>query len=1026
MGECVDDEQTVRGVSNRIINSTVHGDVFQAANLTVHQRAIRRPAAWPHLVGRIPPQAGCFQVRGESERLTRALDQGGETVVVAPAAGVVLGLGGVGKTQIAAHYARTLWHGGELDVLVWITAASTTEVVAGFASAAAEFLGTDISDAEQAARQFLAWLEPGPAGRPPCRWLVVLDDVSDPADLTGWWPPASPQGRTLLTSRRRDAALTMGRRLVPVGVFTPADSQAYLTEALAVADRQEDDTELAALAEALGHLPLALSQAAAYLIDTGLPCRDYRALLADRARTLAEAAPDRLPDDQPHTVAAAWELSIERADSLNPPGVARPMLELASFLSPTGIPGAVLDSPPVLAHLSAGRCPEPEDATEVRYPVSAEQARLALRALHRLSLVDHLASSPLESVRVHQLVQHAVRDTLSGPGFTRTAQVAAQALTAVWPREDHSDWDLAAVLRAHTATLNELAGDQLWDGQDGVPAVLSRSGISLIEAGLNRAAAHHWARFTSTAEQRLGADHEETVVARMNLAVASRQAGQFADAVAIGRRAEADSERVLGDTHETTLLARGNLISTYRRAGLFREAVDLGERTVADCERLLGSGHRATLVARGNLASACKELGLVDRGIALRERTLADRERELGTDHPTTVTTRSNLALDYIEAGRLDESIALGRKALADRERILGPDHPDTLTTRSNLALGLSKTSRIDEAIALGEEVLADRERVIGVDHPDTLATRGNLASYYRNAGRLAEAIVLEQRVLADRQRVLGKDHPDTLRTSGNLAASYRNAGFLGNAIALGRQTLADHERVLGVDHRRTVDMRHDLAVCYHQAGHSEEAVILGRQVLDSRERLLGADHPDTLLSRGSLATFHFQAGQLDDAIAVGAQAAADYERLHGSDHPMALATRCNLGSFHHYAGHRDEAVSLLTDVVEARARLLTPGDGELVATRVSLAAALTARGRALLPEDTAGAWRDAGSAVQAVGPHLTDAPTAYGPALADAYELAADVLDADGQPQAAAQYRALAATARAAGRGADGVREGY
>ncbi|MFJ2868302.1 NB-ARC domain-containing protein [Kitasatospora sp. NPDC087314] len=264
----VDDEQTVPGVSNRIINSTVHGDVYQAASLTVHQHAVRTAAEWPHLVERIPPQAGCFQVRGESERLARALEPGENTVVVAPAAGVVVGLGGVGKTQLAAHYARTLWHGGELDVLVWITAATTTtEVVAGLAAAAAELLGDDTSDAERAARQFLAWLEPGP-GRPSCRWLIVLDDVADPADLTGLWPPASPQGRTLVTSRRRDAAITMGRRIVPVGVFTPVDSQSYLTGALA-ADRQETDTELAALADDLGHLPLALSQAAAYLIDTG-------------------------------------------------------------------------------------------------------------------------------------------------------------------------------------------------------------------------------------------------------------------------------------------------------------------------------------------------------------------------------------------------------------------------------------------------------------------------------------------------------------------------------------------------------------------------------------------------------------------------------------------------------------------------------------------------------------------------------------------------------------------------------------
>ncbi|WBP92119.1 tetratricopeptide repeat protein [Kitasatospora cathayae] len=46
-------------------------------------------------------------------------------------------------------------------------------------------------------------------------------------------------------------------------------------------------------------------------------------------------------------------------------------------------------------------------------------------------------------------MQHAIRDTLSGPEFTRTAQVAAQVLTAVWPDEDHTDRDLAALISTY-------------------------------------------------------------------------------------------------------------------------------------------------------------------------------------------------------------------------------------------------------------------------------------------------------------------------------------------------------------------------------------------------------------------------------------------------------------------------------------------------------------------------------------------------------------------------------------------------
>ena len=319
--------------------------------------ALPARAAWPHQVGVLPPRAGCFQDRTEAAWLRRAL-AGGGTAVVGPvrpvlAGGVLAGLGGVGKTQLAADYVRTTWSAGELDVLVWVTAGTRSAVVALYAQAASELLGIDVEDPDESAARFLAWLEPKPEPRP-CRWLVVLDDIADPVDLSGLWPPASPHGRTLATTRRRDAALfTPGRQRIEVGEFTPAEATDYLTTALATDERTEPPGDIAALARDLGCLPLALSQAAAYMIDAGTSCAAYRTLLTDRAQSLARLSPEALPDGQSRTMAAAWSLSVEYADQLRPAGLARPMLQLASYLDPNGIPADVLTCPPPLAYHAA-------------------------------------------------------------------------------------------------------------------------------------------------------------------------------------------------------------------------------------------------------------------------------------------------------------------------------------------------------------------------------------------------------------------------------------------------------------------------------------------------------------------------------------------------------------------------------------------------------------------------------------------------------------------------------------------------
>ncbi|MGW7529282.1 tetratricopeptide repeat protein [Streptomyces sp. NPDC054783] len=644
---------------------------------------------------------------------------GGGTVVVesaqpAPAGGVLAGMGGVGKTQLAAAHARSAWSKGDLDVLVWVTASSRSSVVAGYAQAAATLLAADANDAEGAAREFLAWLEPKPDEQR-CRWLVVLDDVTDPVDMTGLWPPASLSGFTLATTRRKDAALTGdGRRLITVGLFTPDQALAYLTRALAAHGLAEPEQQLAALADELGHLPLALSQAAAYLIDTGLGCSAYLDLLADRTRTLADAAPDALPDDQHHTVAAAWSLSIDRADTLRPPGLARPLLQLAALLNAGGIPKTVLASPPVLAHLTQAAGSD----------VTPEEVNLALSALRRLSLIELSSDAAHQEVRVHQLIQRAVRDTLTPAEREHRARSVADALLTSWP-DPERDTALAAALRANTTALFSTTHDGLL--QPDTHAVLFRAGNSLGDSGQVTAACDYFTRLHAHVREHRGADHPDTLATRSNLADWRGEAGDPAGAAAALVVLLQDRLRVLGPDHPSTLNTRNNL--AFWRA----EAGD-------------PAGAAAALVV-----------------------LLQDRLRVLGPDHPNTLTTRNNIAGWRGQAGDPAGAATAYAELLQDQLRVLGPDHPNTLNTRNNLAFWRSEAGDPAGVATAYDHLLQDSLRVLGPDHPDTLDTRSNIAGWQGRAGDPVGAATAYAELLRDQLRVLGPDHPDTLNTRNNL-----------------------------------------------------------------------------------------------------------------------------------------------------------------------------------------------------------------------------------------------------------------
>ncbi|MFI0898596.1 FxSxx-COOH system tetratricopeptide repeat protein [Streptomyces sp. NPDC020983] len=723
---------------------------------------------------------------------------GGGTAVLCQ---VLSGMGGVGKTQLAAEYAHEVWAAGGVDLLVWVGAGSRSAVVAGFAEAAAAVCGADPGQPDLAAGRFLTWLQT--QGR---RWLVVLDDVADPADLTGLWPPAVPNGRTVVTTRRRDAALTgAGRRRIDVGVFTPRESTAYLAAALAAHGRTEPGSELKALAAGLGHLPLALSQATAYVVDAGLPVAAYRELLAERAARLDELSPDVLPDGQTRTVAAAWELSVEYADRLRPAGLARPMLELAAFLDANGIPVEVLTSTPARAYLA--------DRGD-REAVSPAEAARALRALHRLSLVR--APEPGEggehpAVRVHQLVQRATRDALPAERFDEAARTAADALLDVWP-EIERDTVLVRALRDCTGALEAHAGHTGSLYRPEAHTVLYLASQSLGDSGQAAAAAARLRVMVDSATAYLGPDHVDTLAARHNLAQAQGAAGDVTTALRSTARLLADVTRVLGPDHRHTLATRGNLAYFQAEAGNPAAAADSYRDLLRTMTRTLGPDHPQTLTARGNLARCLGDAGDAAAAAAAHAGLLADVTRVLGPEHPTTLIIRGNLAKWQGEAGDATAAATGFAGLLPDVVRVLGPDHPSVLTTRGHLAGRQGRAGDVTAAAAAYAELLADMTRVLGPDHPHTLAARGHLATRQGEAGDPAAAADAYARLAGDTLRVLGPEHPDTLLVRGHLAHWQGAAGDPRGAAAAFAGLLDDITRVLGPDHPHARSARRNAA----------------------------------------------------------------------------------------------------------------------------------------------------------------------------------------------------------------------
>jgi hypothetical protein len=334
----------------------------------------------PPRVWSAPPHNPHFTGRdAELGRLAESL-AGGAAVTVHS----LHGLGGVGKTQLAAEYAHA--HAGDYDVVWWVAAEETASIPDQFGALAAG-LGLEPATDPEALRD-----QVHEALREAAGWLLVLDNADEARDIAGWLPgapqPGGVPGHVIVTTRRGGFG-SLGA-VMDLDVIGLADAVALLRTRVPDLDQATGE----AIAAELGRLPLALEQAAAYMDRAQEPGEEYLDLLRSRASELYALGRVSSRTD---TVATLWNVSLDRAAAENPAAVQ--LLEVCAYLAPEPVP---LDL--FTAH-----------ADLLPAPLSAAAAdRLAFTEAIRVLADYSLATRSRAGIQAHRLVQAAVRARREG------------------------------------------------------------------------------------------------------------------------------------------------------------------------------------------------------------------------------------------------------------------------------------------------------------------------------------------------------------------------------------------------------------------------------------------------------------------------------------------------------------------------------------------------------------------------------------------------------------------------------------
>ncbi|WP_051787742.1 MULTISPECIES: tetratricopeptide repeat protein [Streptomyces] len=430
-------------------------------------------------------------------------------------------------------------------------------------------------------------------------------------------------------------------------VYGPDEAEAYVRSRLR-GDGMDHllGDRVSALAGALGRLPLALSHAAAFLINEELTCTAYLARYADRRTHLEQILPESADTEgYGYRITAALLLSLDAVEAADPAGYVVTVLRANT--------GALVDH-----------------ANDHLWQPDAHQTLSRAGT----SLIDAGLSSAATA-----FWQDTTRDSerLLGSDHPDTLTIRANLAVAL-SLEDRAEEALAIeeeVLAVRERVL----------GKDHPDTLLSRSNLAVIyrDAGRVTEAVPLMECVVADSRRILGDEHPCTLADRGNLAIVLRKTGRITEAIALAEQVLADREQFRSNPQDI-LNTRISLAISYQQAGRTTEALALEERVLADSRQptadsrqLLGEDHPATLTARGNVVSSPLALGRPEEAAQIEEGLLADRLCVSGENHPHTLIARASLAASYQRAGRLAEAIALQEDVVAANERLLPADDPD-------------------------------------------------------------------------------------------------------------------------------------------------------------------------------------------------------------------------------------------------------------------------------------------------------------------------------------------------------------
>jgi tetratricopeptide (TPR) repeat protein len=616
----------------------------------------------------------------------------------------IVGLGGVGKTQVAlqfAYWARE--HRPEYAVL-WVSALSRASFEQAYLQLGKAFnvpIDDKDEDPMETVRQYLSSVAAG-------KWLLIVDNADDrelliESDDIYHYLPESETGVTVFTTRSMDIGISVaGSDIIELHEMDEEEAKKYLEKVIIRKELLRDEEKTAELLRELTYLPLAITQAAAYMNRNRSSIQKYLDLLRSTEEDLVSLMGREFQDntryrESQNAVATTWIVSfnqVRKADS-----TAADILCFIACIEPKAIPRSLLP-----------------------LPGSGEMNEHAIGTLLAYAFLTIREDEDDEMYDMHSLVHLAIRIWLRKEGLVEEVTMKALSHAAgVFPSDDRRNRKIWQAYLPHTLRLLD---------RSKIYRVIERFEL-VFKVGKCFYREHRVSDaincFEEVSQWRKGCvlDEDDEFLLKSShwLGRAYRKNSRFKEAIELLEYVAEADRKTLDETDEARIASEHELARAYLSDKRIKKAIEIFERVVEIEKRIHDKNDHERLISEHELARAYLNDSRIKEAIEMFERIVDIQGKTLDeTDH-YRLTSEHELARAYFSDGRTKEAIGMFERIVEIQRKTLNERDPPRLRSEQLLAHAYLDVGNPSSAIGLLEHVAAIDAEMLPEDHTDRLGS---------------------------------------------------------------------------------------------------------------------------------------------------------------------------------------------------------------------------------------------------------------------------------------------------------------